>query len=70
MRKLPSSRSGAAPDRQLVERAKAIFIKAQSAQGERRNGLLELRDNVPMLVASAHDRGRAGSRHLIALSQD
>jgi hypothetical protein len=41
--------SGAVLDRDLVERAKTIFFKAQRAQGELRNGLLALRDNVRAL---------------------
>jgi len=43
------TQSGPALDRDLVERAKSIFFKAQRAQGELRNGLLALRDNVRTL---------------------
>jgi len=41
--------SGSALDRDLVERAKSIFFKAQRTQGELQNGLLLLRDNVRTL---------------------
>lgn len=41
--------SGPAVDPDLVERAKAIFFKAQRTQSELRNGLLVLRDNVRVL---------------------
>ena len=41
--------SGSVLDRDLIERAKTIFFKAQRAQGELRTGLLVLRDNVRAL---------------------
>ena len=49
----------AASDPNLVERAKVLFFKAQRTQGELRDGLLALRDNVRQLSKLTGHFGRA-----------